>query len=132
MSQTPESIRLPESPLSTAVSVLLAPKDAAPDSKGGPRGDNAPAPSPTDRAGSTALKKKKATRLELKISAEEHQRLAALKDRAAHLTGPIKKSALLRAGILSLSRLGDDGLTSLLAEFHASEKQAKKHARKSK
>lgn len=65
------------------------------------------------------VKKPKLVRDSFSIPKVEYGALAELKQRAAHLTRPVKKSELLRAGIKILAALSDAAFLTALAQVPA-------------
>ncbi len=63
-----------------------------------------------------SARKPKLVRDSFTVPKAEYQRIEALKERAAALGRPIKKSELLRAGIKLLDALPDDALMQAMAE----------------
>ena len=72
-------------------------------------------PAQLDKAPTAAKVKHKLVRDSFTIPKTEYLVLEALKQRAAKLTRPTKKSELLRAGIVALQGMGDKAFLAALA-----------------
>jgi hypothetical protein len=76
------------------------------------------------------VKKPKLVRDRFTVTADDYAALVALKQRAAKLAVPVKKNALLRAGIRLLTALSDTGFKAELGQLPPLKPTAEKKAGK--